>query len=56
MHCLHYTDFKSRTGATMMFKDGRGGIDNMLSKQKQKTSSSTTAELVGVDNILPLAL
>ena len=51
-----HPDFKSHMGATMTFKGGKGTAINVSAKQKLNTESSTTAELVGVDHTLPLAL
>ena len=49
-------DFRSHMGASMRFAGGKGcPISNSL-KQKLNTSSSTTSELVAVDQTLPLAL
>ena len=39
----------------MTFKGGKGSAINVLAKQKLNTESSTVAELVGVDCVLPLA-
>ena len=51
-----HTDFKSHIRGTMKFKEGhRLGI-NVSAKQKLNTKSSTVAELVGVDQVPPLAL
>ena len=43
---------RSHTGAVMTF--GRGAALSMSTKQKINTKSSTEAELVGVDDALPL--
>ena len=43
--------FKSHTGATMSFEDGKGVVQSISRKQKLNTKSSTEAELVGVDNV-----
>ena len=51
-----HPDFKSHVGATMTFEDRKGSAINASAKQKLNTESSTTAELVGVDCALPLAL
>jgi hypothetical protein len=51
-----HPDFKSHSGAIMKFSGGKGAVQSMSCKQKLNTSSSTTAELVAVDNILPLVL
>ena len=46
-----HNDMKSHTGATMTM--GQGAAFSQSSKQKLNTKSSTEAELVGVDDILP---
>ena len=51
-----HPDFKSHVGGTMRFKEGHGSAINASAKQKLNTESSTVAELVGVDQVLPLAL
>ena len=51
-----HPDYKSHTGASQVFRGGRGVIQSVSAKQKLNTSSSTTAELVGVDQVLPLIL
>ena len=51
-----HPDFKSHTGGVMKFKGGTGSVVNISVKQKLNTTSSTTAELVGVDQVLPIAL
>jgi len=51
-----HPDFKSHTGAIMKFYRGKGAVEMVSSKQKLNTSSSTTAELVAVDDMLPLVL
>ena len=51
-----HPDFKSHVGGTMKFKEGHGSVMNVSAKQKLNTESSTVAELVGVDHVLPLAL
>ena len=51
-----HPDYKSHVGASMMFDGGRGSVISTSSKQKINTESSTTAELVGVDYVLPLFL
>ena len=40
----------------MKFSGGKGAIISQSSKQKLNTSSSTTVELVGIDDALPLVL
>jgi hypothetical protein len=42
---------QSQTGATMSM--GRGGIYKMARKQKLNTTSSTEAEMVGADDVMP---
>ena len=39
-----------------MFKNGKGGVENVSTKQKINTASSTIAELVGVHDVLSLGL
>ena len=51
-----HPDFKSHVGAIMQFSRGQGTVIGASAKQKLNTESSTTAELVGVDQILPLVL
>ena len=51
-----YPDFKSHTGATMMLAGGRGCPILNSSKQKLNRNSSTTSELVAVDQTLLMAL
>ena len=51
-----YPDFKSHTGATMMFGGRRGYPISNSSKQKLNTNISTTSELVTVDQTLSMAL
>ena len=51
-----HPDYKSHVGSSMKFKGGRGSVISTSSKQKINTESSTTAELVGVDYVLPLVL
>lgn len=46
--------FKSHTGSIVTF--GKGAIDTHSSKQKLNARSSTEAELVAADDIVPLAL
>ena len=46
-----YPDYKGHTGVAMKFKGGKGSPLQKCSKQKLNTSSSTTCELVGVDDI-----
>ena len=51
-----HTDFKSHTGASMMFGGGKGCPINSSAKQKLNTSSSTTSELVAVDQTLLMVI
>ena len=48
-----HPDYKGHTGAAMKFEEGKGSLLQKSSKQKLNTSSSTTCELVGVDDTLP---
>ena len=47
-------DFKSHTGAILTL--GKGAANTISAKQKLNTRSSTEAELVGADDVLPQAL
>ena len=49
-----HPDFKNHVSGTVTFKGGKGLTINILAKQKLNTESSTVAELVGVDCVLPL--
>ena len=51
-----HPDYKSHTGATMMFDGGKGSIMNLSRKQKLNTRSSTKLELMGVDDASVLML
>ena len=51
-----HPDYKGHTGAAMKFEEGKGSPLQKSSKQKLNTSSSTTCELVGVDDTLPKIL
>ena len=51
-----HPDVKSHVGGTVKFEQGHGSVMNISTKQKLNTESSTVAELVGVDQVLPLAL
>ena len=51
-----HPDYKSHTGASQVFKGGKGAIQNISVKQKLNTASSTTSELAAVDQVLPLTL
>jgi hypothetical protein len=44
-------DMKSHTGATMPL--GKGSVYSTSARQKLNTKSSTEAELVGVNNVMP---
>jgi hypothetical protein len=49
-------DYKSHTGATMSYGDGKGAVQLISRKQKLNTKSSTKSELVGVDNVSVMIL
>ena len=49
-----HKDMKSHTGAVLTM--GKGGVFAISRKQKINTTSSTTAELVGVSDALPLVI
>ena len=49
-----HPDMKSHTGGTMSL--GTGSVYSMSRKQRLNTKSSTEAELVGADDVLPQAL
>jgi len=49
-----HPDMKSHTGATMLL--GKGSIYSTSTRQKLNTKSSTEAELVGVDDVMPMVL
>jgi hypothetical protein len=49
-----HTDMKSHTGGTMSL--GKGSVYSTSTRQKINTKSSTEAELVGVDDVMPLIL
>ena len=51
-----YPDFNSHTGGVMKFNGGKGTPIQICSKQKLNTTSSTIAEVVGVDDGLPLVM
>ena len=51
-----HPDFRSHTGGTMRFENGKGSVENASTKQKINTDSSTVSELVGVHDVLPLVL
>ncbi len=47
-----HRDMKSHTGETMTM--GKGSVYSTSTRQKLNTKSSTEAELVGVDNVMPM--
>jgi hypothetical protein len=49
-----HPDMKSHTGRTMSL--GKGSIYSMSQKQRLNTKSSMEAELVGVDDGMPLVI
>jgi len=49
-----HTDMRSHTGATMSL--GKGAVYSTSTRQKLNTKSSTEAELVGVDDAMPIIL
>jgi hypothetical protein len=49
-----HLDMKSHTGATMYM--GKGSIYSRSTQQTLNTKSSTEAELVGVDDVMPQVL
>ena len=51
-----HSDFKSHTGAVMMFDRSKGAVQSISRKQKLNTRSSTEAELVGVDDVAVMIL
>jgi len=51
-----HPDFRSHTKGVMSFKDGKGAVIGISAKQKLNTTSSTTAELVVVDQLMSLVL
>ena len=46
-----HPDMRSHTGGTMAV--GKGGVYSTSTRQKLNTNSSTEAELVGADNLMP---
>jgi hypothetical protein len=52
--CAVHHDMRSHTGGTMSM--GTGAVCSSSTKQKLNTKSSTEAELVGLDDVLPQAL
>jgi hypothetical protein len=51
-----HPDFKSHTGAAMIFDEGEGAVQSVSRKHKLNTKSSTEAELVAVDDISVMIL
>jgi hypothetical protein len=49
-----HNDMKSHTGAILTL--GKGAVNTISAKQKLNTRSSTEAELVAADNIVPQAM
>jgi hypothetical protein len=49
-----HPDMKSHTGATVSF--GKGSVYSMSRKQRINTKSSTEAEIIGVDDGMPLVI
>ena len=49
-----HKDFKSHTGGVLTL--GKGAVTTISAKQKLNTKSSTEAEVVAVDDVLPQAL
>jgi hypothetical protein len=49
-----HQDMRSHTGGTMSL--GKGSVYSTSTCQKLNTKSSTEAELVGVDDVMPLVL
>lgn len=49
-----HKDMKSHTGGTMSM--GKGSVYSASTRQKLNTKSSTEAELVGVDDLMPMVL
>jgi KUP system potassium uptake protein len=49
-----HTDMKSHTGGTLSL--GKGSVYSTSTRQKLNTKSLTEAELVGVDDVMPLIL
>jgi hypothetical protein len=49
-----HRDMRSHTGGTMSL--GKGSVYSTSTRQKLNTKSSTEAELVGVDDVMPLVL
>ena len=47
-----HPDYRGHTGAVLKFKNGKGCPLQRSSKQKLNASSSTTSELIGVDDVL----
>ena len=51
-----HPDFKSHTGAVMMIKGRKGAVICNSVKQKLITTSSMTAELVAVDQMMSMVI
>ena len=51
-----HPDYRGHTGACMRFQGGKGCPIQKSCKQKLNASSSTTTELIGVDDALPKVL
>ena len=51
-----HPDYRGHSGGAMKFRSGKGSPIQKSVKQKLNTSSSTTCELVGVDDLLPKVL
>jgi hypothetical protein len=49
-----HPDIKSHTGGTLSL--GKGSVYSTSTRQKLNTKSSTEAELVGIDDVMPLIL
>jgi hypothetical protein len=65
LHCIKWyvdarfavhPDYKSHTGATMLYGDGNGTVQLISRKQKLNTKSSTESKQVGVEGILVMIL
>lgn len=52
---LVHSDFKSYPGATLTFRHDTGIVVNMSAKQKLNTRCSTTVDMIGVDQVSPIA-
>jgi hypothetical protein len=65
LHCIKWyvdasfavhPDYKSHTGATMLYGDGNGAVQSISRKQKLNTRNSTESELVGVYDVSVMIL